>query len=910
VNLFHIPTGFLVVGLLSFVMPAMVWFALAERRPQAVTLWCGGDVVFGVATVLMGLRGHVPEWATFPLANLLMFIGPALRIQSLRLDLAVPRRTAWMVAAALLFALGYEGIRSGLGDDLLRLQYNHVVFGALWLYSSVLAWRVGRLEQSRNARWIAGAYLQLAIALLNALFWMSIGSSIPDAMATNLSRVALILAGILSAVISDIAYVGLALERSQRQTAEAEKQYHAIIEATVDGFWVCDSEGHFADVNRAYCEMLGYRRDELLAMRIADVEAKEKPGEIQAHIRHIMQAGSDRFESWYRRKDGRLLQIEASVNFLPSGGGKFVVFIRDITERKQAEEALRESKVKFKILADTSPLAIYMSEGVDQKAEYINPTFIRLFGYSFDEVPTVAHWWPLAYPDETYRRQIEEEWQRKVGRAIETRTEIEPMEVVVTCKDGSRKIIQWGFKAIGVQNWAFGLDLTERKQAEEAIKQLAFYDVLTQLPNRRLLLDRLQQALVTSVRSKQYGALLFIDLDNFKTVNDTLGHDKGDLLLQEVASRTSACVRECDTLARLGGDEFVVLLTGMDVDAQEATAQAKQVGGKILNRLNQVYDLAGREHYGGASMGITLFAGHSSSMDELLKQADIALYQAKAAGRNTLRFFDVELQLALTARTALAVDLHHALARNQFELFCQIEASHNHKVIGVEVLLRWHHPEHGLIPPQEFISLAEETGLIQPIGQWVLETACALFKSWEKIPGERHWHLAVNISVRQFQQPDFVIGVLKVLQDTGLDPSRLMLELTESVALPNVNDAIVKMTALKQGGVRFSLDDFGTGFSSLSYLTRLPFDQLKIDRSFVQNIGMKPSDEVIIETIITMADSLGIDTIAEGVETEAQRAFLERHGCPVCQGYLFGKPAPMAEFEENIKIAVDLPQRI
>ena len=250
-NLFHIPTGYLVVGLLSFVMPAMVWFVLAERRPQAVTLWCGGDVVFGMATVLMGLRGHVPEWATFPLANLLMFIGLILRIQSMRLDLALPRRTAWMMAAALLFVLGFEGIRLGLGDVLLRLQYNHVVFSALPLYLAAVAWRVGRLEQSQSARWIAGAYLLLPIALLNDLLWMSIESSIPDPMVSNLTRVALILAGILSAVISDIAYVGLALERSQQQTAEAEKQYHAIIEATADGFWVCDSEGHFADVNRA-----------------------------------------------------------------------------------------------------------------------------------------------------------------------------------------------------------------------------------------------------------------------------------------------------------------------------------------------------------------------------------------------------------------------------------------------------------------------------------------------------------------------------------------------------------------------------------------------------------------------------------------------------------------------------------
>ena len=450
-------------------------------------------------------------------------------------------------------------------------------------------------------------------------------------------------------------------------------------------------------------------------------------------------------------------------------------------------------------------------------------------------------------------------------------------------------------------------DITELKNAEEEIKRLAFYDLLTQLPNRRLLLDRLQQALATSVRSRLYGALLFIDLDDFKTLNDTLGHDKGDLLLQEVACRISACVRECDTVARLGGDEFVVMLAGLDGGSEAATAQTKKVGSKILDRLNQVHDLTGHEHYGSASMGITLFVGHSSSMDELLKQADIALYQAKAAGRNALRFFDAEMQLSITKQAALANDLRHALAKKQFQLFCQIEASHNHKIIGAEALLRWHHPERGPVPPQEFISLAEETGLIQPIGQWVLESACALLKSWEKSPEWREIHLAVNISVRQFRQPDFVDGVLKILQDTGFDPGRLMLELTESVALANVNDALAKMNALKAVGVRFSLDDFGTGYSSLAYLARLPFDQLKIDQSFVQNIGVEPADEVIIQTIIAMANELGIDIVAEGVETEAQRAFLERHGCPVCQGYLFGKPVPLAEFEENIELAMGLP---
>jgi len=424
-------------------------------------------------------------------------------------------------------------------------------------------------------------------------------------------------------------------------------------------------------------------------------------------------------------------------------------------------------------------------------------------------------------------------------------------------------------------------DITELKNAEEEIKRLAFYDPLTQLPNRRLLLDRLHQALATSVRSKQYGALLFIDLDNFKTLNDTLGHDKGDLLLQEVANRISACVRECDTVARLGGDEFVVMLIGMEGDAQEATAQTQKIGRKMLGMLNQVYYLAGHEHYGSASMGITLFAGYSSSLDELLKQADIALYQAKAAGRNALCLFDAQMQSSVTVRSALIHDLRHALAKKQFQLFCQIEAGHNQKIIGVEALLRWHHPDP------------------QPIGQWVLESACALLKSWGKISDRRYWYLAVNISTRQFRQPDFVNGVLEMVRDTGIDPSKLMLELTENVILVELGDTSAKMKTLKQVGVRFSLDDFGTGYSSLAYLARLPFDQLKIDRSFVQNIGMKPSDEVIIQTIIAMADKLGIGIVAEGVETEAQRAFLEQHGCPVCQGYLFGKPVPMAEFEEN-----------
>ena len=443
-------------------------------------------------------------------------------------------------------------------------------------------------------------------------------------------------------------------------------------------------------------------------------------------------------------------------------------------------------------------------------------------------------------------------------------------------------------------------DITARKEAEDEINNLAFYDPLTGLPNRRLLLDRLQQALAASARSNHHGALLFIDLDNFKDLNDNRGHQIGDLLLQQVAARLTACTREGDTTARFGGDEFVVMLENMSPVAQEAAEQARVVGDKILTALNQPYQLGDYAHHSTPSIGVTLFSEHHGTTDDLLKRADLAMYQAKAAGRNTLRFFDPEMQSVVSSRAALEDDLRDAIQKEQFLLHYQAQVDNQARLTGAEVLLRWQHPTRGMVSPADFIPLAESSGLILPLGHWVLKTACAQLAIWANQPKLADLSISVNVSARQFRHPDFVEQVMAVLDHTGANPHRLKLELTESLLVSDVEDIISKMTALQAHGVGFSLDDFGTGYSSLSYLKRLPLDQLKIDQGFVRNILTDPNDAAIAKMVIALADSLGLTVIAEGVELDAQREFLASLGCLAYQGYLFGRPLPLEGFEARV----------
>jgi diguanylate cyclase (GGDEF)-like protein/PAS domain S-box-containing protein len=438
-------------------------------------------------------------------------------------------------------------------------------------------------------------------------------------------------------------------------------------------------------------------------------------------------------------------------------------------------------------------------------------------------------------------------------------------------------------------------DITQRKKSENEIHQLAFYDAVTLLPNRRLLLDRLQQVIANCARRNRYAALLYLDLDNFKHLNDSADHNKGDLLLCQVAARLIKSVQQGDTVSRLGEDEFVVVIVGLSSDRHEAANQAEDVAAKICVTLAQAFDLGGFSYNGSASIGVTIFNSSRSSLEDLLKQANMAMYKAKASGRNSVYFFDPQMQVAVSLRAAMQQDLHEALRMQQFQVHYQKQVGQHGQLIGVEALLRWAHPTKGFISPAQFIPLAEETGLIVPIGEWVLREACQTLAHWTSDPAKANLTIAVNISVVQFNKKDIVSTVLNALNASGAKPHNLKLEITESLLASDVENVKVKMLELQRHGVTFSIDDFGTGYSSLFYLKQLPIQQLKIDQSFVRDIIDSPNDQAIAQAVITLAVAMQLNVIAEGVETEAQRTMLQDLGCSAYQGYLFGKPCALQD---------------
>jgi diguanylate cyclase (GGDEF)-like protein/PAS domain S-box-containing protein len=591
-----------------------------------------------------------------------------------------------------------------------------------------------------------------------------------------------------------------------------------------------------------------------------------------------------------RRADGSVFPAEIGIGTMRMDKQAFaVVSIVDISKRRRAEDELRIAAIAFE---SQSGMIVTDALGTILR---VNPGFTRLTGYSAEEAvgKTPRLLSSGRHPPEFYRQMwatiIEKgQWQGQIwNRHKDGRIFSEWL--TITAVIGAN-----GKASHYVSTFS---EITESAEAEARIHRLAYYDALTQLPNRRLLHDRIGQALIAISRNGLHGAILLVDLDGFMAMNDRHGHDSGDQLLIEVTRRLLLTVRDSDTVSRLVGDQFVVVLEELSSEAEEAATLAKQVGEKLGAAIRQPCRINGDDIRCTASIGVSLFHTQDT-VDQLLKHANLAMYQAKAAGRDALRFFDPEMQARIDDRSALIADLHQALTNRQLQLHFQPQFDAGGRVIGAETLLCWTHPQRGSIAPDIFIPLAEESGLIMSIGYWVLETACAQLKAWATNANACELMLAVNVSPRQFADPDFAHQVRSVLAASGANPERLKIELTESLALDNIEDTIEKMRLLKALGITFSMDDFGTGYSSLAYLTQLPLDELKIDRSFVLNLPDNATDGIIARTIITMGRSLALKVVAEGVETERQREFLERHGCHAYQGYLYSKPLPQGRFEE------------
>jgi diguanylate cyclase (GGDEF)-like protein/PAS domain S-box-containing protein len=702
-------------------------------------------------------------------------------------------------------------------------------------------------------------------------------------------------------------------QKHQILQAEAEKQSNAVTQAlrdseeqlrttlrcAPDAVFICEQDGRILDVNDKALFILGYALNELRGRIIFDLAPSDWRETYQRGFSRVLVDHEHHVhEVRLIAKNGNKIPMEMNAVLLPNG--RVYGSCRDITEHKQAQRALQDSEDNLHRLLNSVAEGIYGVD-TDGRCTFVNAAFLRILGFDTASEAVGKYIHTLIHHTHADGRRYPAT-ECKMYKAFKLMQAIHVDDEVFWRRDGTAVAVEyWSHPVVkdGVVVGAVAtfLDSTERKFAEQQVHQLAFYDALTGLPNRRLLHDRLNQAIAVSERNERYGALMFLDIDNFKTLNDTKGHDVGDFLLIEVAHRLEGCVRDGDSVARLGGDEFVVVLEMLSSSVDEAVTQAELVGEKIREALNQPYHLSQHVHRSTSSIGIVLFKGYGESIDNLLKYADTAMYQAKSAGRNAIRFYDPKMQAALEARVQLEGELRSALEKQQFRLYYQIQVDSLRRAVGAEVLLRWEHPDRGLVSPLQFIPLAEETGLIIPVGLWVLQTACAQLKSWQNNPLTRDLVLAVNVSAKQFRQSDFVLQVQRALLESGAKASHLKIELTESIVLDNVEDTINKMREIKMLGVSFSMDDFGTGYSSLQYLKRLPLDQIKIDQSFVRDITSDPNDAAIVQTIIAMTEAMGVNVIAEGVETEAQLEFLDLHGCHEFQGYLFSKPVPLPAFE-------------
>jgi diguanylate cyclase (GGDEF)-like protein/PAS domain S-box-containing protein len=697
-------------------------------------------------------------------------------------------------------------------------------------------------------------------------------------------------------------------KRTGEALRESEERYRAAFEQAAVGIVHTSFGGKIERCNARFAEIVGYSVDELAGLTFQQLTPPEEMAASQMAIRPLLtgEAESVTWDKRYIRKDGSLTWVRVTTSTQRDKDMhalSHIAIVEDIQAQMEAEklltaatEALRLSEERYRTAFQTSIDAININRLEDGKYVDCNRAFLSILGYDRDEVigRTSQELGIWANPaDRQAMAEIviqnsgflghEYQFRKKNGQVFWGEMSASKMEI-----DGVPCVL------------SITRDISSAKAAAEEIKSLVFYDALTGLPNRRLLSERLRQALAAGARRNRRQAILFIDLDDFKTLNDTLGHQMGDLLLQEVARRLVATIREADLVCRLGGDELIVMIEDLSDVAEEAAEQAKMVGEKILTEIDQPYMLDGHECHSSASIGIAVSGDLLENANEFLQQADMAMYQAKAAGRNTMRFFSPALQTAVNNRAAMEDDLRQGIKAKQFLLYYQPQVEQD-RLTGVEALIRWVHPRQGIMLPDEFIPLAEESRLILQLEEWALETACQQIASWAGHKLTDLLTVAVNVSVLRFRQPEFVEHMLAVLDRTGANPKRLRLEITESMLVENVDEAISKMTELMSHGLRFSLDDFGTGYSSLSYLKRLPLDRLKIDRSFVRDMLADATSGAIAQTIFSLGRAMGISVIAEGVETEEQRGFLAALGCHAFQGFLISPPLSVEQFEAFVQ---------
>jgi diguanylate cyclase (GGDEF)-like protein/PAS domain S-box-containing protein len=687
-------------------------------------------------------------------------------------------------------------------------------------------------------------------------------------------------------------------KRSEQQLRDKESNLRAILENIPYLVWLKNVEGEYLTVNPLFIETSGKSgADEIIGKTDFDLwpeelankyfsdDAKVMNGGQQIHFEETLLSGSK--ECWVETFKSPIIDSEGRI--VGTTG-----IARDISDRRRVEESLKIAAMVYRASSE----AMLVTDG-NNKIINVNPAFTNITGYTFEEIigknPRIlqSNMHDHAFYQAMWSNLLEHDyWQGEVWDRRKN-GEIYPKLLTINAiRDTAGNVERYV---------ALFSDVTEKKKSEETIWRQANFDMLTGLPNRRLLMDRLASALSQSSRNKCYGALLFLDLDKFKVLNDTMGHDFGDLLLIEVAGRTQSCVRSVDTVARFGGDEFVILVESIDESAEITSHKVSQLAEKIRESLSVPYQLKNIEYHSSPSIGVSLFQGDEHSVDVVLKRSDLAMYQAKDSGRNTVRFFDPEIQNAVESRAILEADLRRAVSGNQLRLFYQIQVDNQYQPLGAEALVRWIHPTRGMVSPAQFIPVAEDSALILEIGYWVLLTACQQLANWAQNESTQNLKLAINVSAKQFRQHDFVSKVSDALTLFGVEPSSLKLELTESVVLNDLVDVVTKMNALKKLGVKLSLDDFGTGYSSLSYLKNLPLDQIKIDQSFVRDITTDSDDAIMVKTIIDLAQNFRLNVIAEGVETQSQLDFLKRNNCMAYQGYFFSKPVPIEEFEALLK---------